>query len=829
MADDVLEKHQSIVSELKTQLGAKNFDAIFKKLTSSLTKPEQFIIKMEMNRLSQPIDRFIDLRGHVTGEVIPYVHNGKQHFMDDLAIEVFEEQIEKHGKYTLAVYEAVMNTENNHKVIAKKEAQQRANPDAHQEVEGRTNFVQFAAYESRSEERMNYSIKVKVEIEAGNQVMASTSDISVSGCKIKISPRYKIKKDQKLSIRLVGLEQEFELGLKSGIEYQVVAIEPESRQVCYVRMKRTFAENSSGFDDFLRSFIHGNKRRYKVNLDNTLDAVIIKGYEQYYLPRVKSLYVYLGDYQGKFAPDMVLVNENNIGVLAYFNDEDRQSTLAQVLNPRRIHALGKQNKAVKEELLYTFTHIAKGKVYFYSATASELASMPDMANLFIGFGAQKASFRVFKLQLMPTTANDAHIPLSLPDSAASDVAKLNAPPSPRVMGMLKRVTQYMLLTDATANYLMDACQLVTYPKDKVNLLKKFGHAKRDGIKQPEVVRLEYINLRAEKRYLYKTDVITSLKGAEVSGYTRDLSAMGLQIELAEASPFSKGDIVELALPEMQKITKKHTLSKLPYEVMAISKTGTTLNLRADVKTDKNKHVGVQFFNQIIEANKDKLHALDESPKVPGLSDALRNMATKSVCNFPFYIHKKGANYRVGAFAKGAYGNSLHALLQSFGHMKKNTDLSAVFTSHVMNDLLIPQLKNLRRQDKPLQFDLLMRFNPKANSLSEALTVAIVTLETDMDGVKDFVSDTLNSDLFFAYRISLSRTGRPDTEYLAKELAYISQYAIHKAKTLEDELWSVVGVGDCVDVSDAVATSVNSNASAFQQMQNRKQLWLERVR
>ncbi|MBU2180737.1 MAG: hypothetical protein KJ930_15025, partial [Gammaproteobacteria bacterium] len=53
------------------------------------------------------------------------------------------------------------------------------------------------------------------------------------------------------------------------------------------------------------------------------------------------------------------------------------------------------------------------------------------------------------------------------------------------------------------------------------------------------------------------------------------------------------------------------------------------------------------------------------------------------------------------------------------------------------------------------------------------------------------------------KIFLSRTGRPDTEHISKELGYVSVYAIHKAKVLEEELWSVVGVGDVIDISDEI--------------------------
>ena len=173
---------------------------------------------------------------------------------------------------------------------------------------------------------MNYSIKISVEIDKETKVSASTSDISLSGAKIKLAPRYKLKKGQLIGLRLVGLEQDFELGLKNGIQYEVIAVEKVSREYNHVRLKRTFIENNKQFDDFLNSFIHGNKRRYKVNLDNTLDAVVSKGYEQYYIPRVTSLYTFLSLQGDKLYPSLALTTENNIFIQRYFCDE-RKSVL----------------------------------------------------------------------------------------------------------------------------------------------------------------------------------------------------------------------------------------------------------------------------------------------------------------------------------------------------------------------------------------------------------------------------------------------------------------------------------------------------------------------
>ncbi len=66
-------------------------------------------------------------------------------------------------------------------------------------------------------------------------------------------------------------------------------------------------------------------------------------------------------------------------------------------------------------------------------------------------------------------------------------------------------------------------------------------------------------------------MLAQAKGPDIQAFSRDFSSKGLQIECAEPVSFSKGDQVKISLPELQKITTKHQLSGLAYEVMAVSK------------------------------------------------------------------------------------------------------------------------------------------------------------------------------------------------------------------------------------------------------------------
>jgi len=823
MAEDILLKHEELVFELKNDLGNEQFDSIFNDKTKELTKPEIFLIKMEMSRLMQPIDRFIDLRGLVNHETKLYEYNNKQHFMDEVAIETFKKGIEQYGDYTVAVYESVYDTvtnaKNNNFTF---NDEKNIAPPQHN-----VNVIKFASYENRVEERMNYSIKITIDYNDKTNVPANTSDISISGCRVKLPSENIIRQGELLFLHLVGLEQDFDLGLKQGIQYEVVAVEKHSEGFNHVRLKRTYIEKNAAFDNFLNNFIHSNKRRYKVNLDNTLDAVVSKGYEQYYIPRVTSLYVFLSKKNGLFIPNISLTTENNTFIQRYFTDERKVVCLYSILNHQRITHLLTQQTTVKEDYLYTFTHVASGKIYYYSATRSELNRNEQLKDLFLGFGSRKESWQCFKIQVMPSYAGDAYIPLSLPNTASKDVEKLNREPTPRVQGILKNVKYLVLLTSVGNAEEVKSYQQISVDRSLIPELKSFGHAKHKTSPEFKEVALEYVNLRASKRYLYKTAVNINSNGQHFSGHTLDFSVQGLQLKLDQPVSFKKGDTILISLPELQKITKQHQLTELEYEVMAISKTFVNINLKAN-NIDDTAHTGITFFNQLIDNNKDKLKVAQEQLAIPGLSLALRNMITKSICQFPFYLCKEAAHFKTSAIGFGLYPSTLHTILQSFGMLNKKTDFSSILTKEQVVSVISPNIKNHSRQAAPLAFTLVINLDPRKDNINDAITSECV-LGDNYSELYEQVGNGIKSNLIFIMRLYISRTGRPDIDYLANELKYVTQYAIHKAKDLEDILWSITGVGDAVDVTEEAMRHLQLNQEHVTQMQNRKSIWLNRFR
>ncbi len=823
-----------VIERLLPLINTPEFTEVFSILTSDIPKPKQFLLKMELKRLGQPCSYYIDLRGKVDGEVRSYEHGGRTHYMDDTAIKAFERGLKRYGRFTMGLFEEVMNTDNNYRVRHKQETEQRLQAVIAGETPGQTPvenaepeqlktgpaLVQFASYCSRGEERMNFTIDIEIAQEDGEIFPASTVDLSVSGSKLKIPGSRRLSAGQKIAITFKGLEQEFALGLSQGVPYQVIDTEIVDRAV-YARVKRLPMADEHGFSEFLRQFIQGNKRRYKVNLDNTLDAVVVKGYEQFYLPRISSLPVFLAVRDGLPVPVCAMTTENNRQHVQYFQDENQRSVLMQLLSGKRLKSCLQKAPAERSCILYCFTHAAKGKLFFYSATSDELLQLPELQKVFFGFAARKPSFRVFHLVVHRTHPNDAHLLLSLPDSADQDISKLNQPPSQLVQNLIRDFRYIVSLTDISSEENIAMYQQIRYDENLLSQLKIFGHAKVDHLPPLEAVALQYVNLRGETRYLYKTKVLLQLGEQQIEAHSRDFSSKGLQLETPLPVSFQKGDRVQLALPDMQKISSKFDLQQLDYEVMAVSKSQLIMNLKVWEKEDA--HQGRLFFEQLIKSNKDKLTPAEETPKYAGLGTVLRNMYVKALNSLPFYMHRHGIRYDLNVVGRGAEPNNLHRLLGLSGEKNAKMNLQPLLKNNATNLHFATQLKAMKRQDAPKVYEVFIRLKP-ATARTETSFVTEFDFELKTSQARQsFVQESVQQDLLFCFKVFLSRTGRPDTDYIAKELGYVSLYAIHKAKVLEEELWSVVGVGDVVDISDEVLLRYGLSAEQItRQLQKRQQ-------
>ncbi|AWB67254.1 PilZ domain-containing protein [Saccharobesus litoralis] len=827
--DPAIAEYKDVIDKLKPIYGQPDFDQMMDTIAGNIPKPKKFLIKMELNRLAAPCSRRIDLRGHVDGNVRDFTHGGTTHYLDDVAIRIFNRGLKTYGSYAQGTYEDIMNADNNYRVMHHRQNKERlkssapeSNIDSSELTKYQAKPVMFGERGFRLEERMIYAMPINVEIPLAGKIAASTTDLSVSGCKIKLPSSYKVMPGQTIGIEYKGLEEEYELGLKKPVEYEVVGLDNKGGNL-YARCKRTNNIDTPTFDAFLNRFINGNKRRYKLNLDNTIEAVVTKGYEQFYLPRVTSLPVFLKPREdGALEPVATLTNDNNRGIIRQWIDENNKPRLGYLFGPKRMAALMRKPGRVKETIIYGFTHVAKGRVYFYSATDEELNLKPELRNVFLGFGSAKSVWFIYKIALIDCHKELANLPLTLPDSASREAQKLNKPPSARVMQYLEPIQHVAFITDISSEIARETYNKIEFDMAKVAQLKVFAHHKNSPPPHIEELMIKFVNLRSETRFIYRTTIEATGNQFSQAAVTRDFSTKGMQLEFENPIEVSKEEILELTMPDLQKITSRYKLKGLPYEVVSFNKEKTIVNLR--VYEERGiVHQGKSFMNELIEKNRAKLKAAAQAGAgLPGLAEALRNIIAQRTLNTAIYIHKNGIKHTVDTLGFANVPNPLLDILND-EDSGDTYNLYPLLCNNYLNTLFVATLRKMQRHSRPIQQDVYIKYRKDAPSLSDKFEVQLVDDFRNEAAQKIFVQKSLQPNvLFFALRIYTSRTGRPDTDFIAKELAYVSQYAIHKAKVLEEELWSVAGVVDLIDISQEVMSRFGFPVKLInQQMQKRQ--------
>lgn len=796
------EQYQELIEQLKPVVNEPDFNQTLSTIASHVSKPKRFLIKMELKRQAKPCVQIIDLRGLVDGRCSPYEYGELTHFLDQIAIDVFERQVRAFGEYTVGVYEAVNNTENNFRVMHQQELLARSKSPASSDTEPESDslyparLINFANYRQRHEERMNFVVNIEIFNQLNEAIPANTIDISINGLKVKLRKDRLFKPHEQLTIQFRGLGTDNTLDKNEGVSYEVINVEQGSEEQ-RLTLCRTHQRVTPKFDAFLERFIQGNKRRYKVNMDNTIDAIQAKGYEQYYIPQFNSLPMFIEENQGQLQPRYVLTNDFNKDSLHYWTDETGQLRIEHLVTSQRLQQLAEREQ--KETYLYVFSRLNNQKTFFYSATPEQLESHPQLKPVFLGYGSRKASWRVFKLQLLDMQPEQAHIPLSLPDSLSNNVKKQNNQPSARLMSRLIKLKYIALLTDLT-----DDWNTIPYQKNKLNKtalpgIKPFAHS-RAAVAEPVTLhRFKYQNLRTQERFQLRSKVIINFRDLQLEGLTEDISCNGIKVELNKAFPGRIFDDVTISFPQLQKMSPKFVLKGLLYEVKNISSDGNVLNL--NVVDNSLPHNAQLFFDQLIKANKNKLKTYRDDEVIPGIGEALRNIYSANIPNIAFYMRKEGVNYTPDAIAKPPAEHPLLPLLDYQAELG-TLNLYPLFATNIPN--FIPQtLKKLSNHSKPVMRELFIAFNPLATDHKQAIKVKFVD-QFEQDALRrEFIAQAIGGGQFFAVKVFIARTGRPDTAMIRTEMNYVGIYAMHKAKQLEEQLWNVTGVGNLIDITEEV--------------------------
>ena len=807
-----LKQYADIIEQLKPMVNEPEFNQVLLQTAADVPKEKRFLIKMEVKRLAKPCMRTIDLRGHVDGKCKKYVHEGRSHYMDDLAVDKFEEQIRVFGRYTYGVYEAVQNTENNFRLMREKElAQERAhkeNPTAKKRSAVLEQFkvptVNLLDYRQRNTERMNFAVAVEVFNNAGQAMRGLSVDISLEGLQIKLAKDAFFKTGETLFIFFRGLENEFAMDKKNGIAYKLVKIITKN-DVNYLALQRDKDCPSPAFDKFLESFIHGNKRRYKVNMSNTIEAITSKTCEQYFSPRSPTLPVYIDVINKTLVPRFAMVNEVNRETVQYWQDEEENCRLNFLLTQERLMRLLNKSDEVREIFVFSFTHLHSDKVYFYSASFEELLQKDTLLKIFLGFGSKKASWRVFKITLTDMVPEQAHIPLSIPDSVGSKVKKLNTPPSARLMSKLKNLRYLAHVTDVTSVTGQETYNEFTFNRENLSHLRVFGHPRNRAPSNIHLVRFKYEEQRIESRYQLRTQIEARFNNEDAvhKGVSEDISVhgLGLRVELNKEYKGSLEGRIEVAFPRLQEIANAFDVMHLQYEIIYHNVEKNILHLKT-MPGEEGKSARA-FFEELIKKNKANLKVDNDEEEVPGIGQALRCINARNATSLSFLMSKEGVRYTPQACIVGKQDERITTLTTQYAEQGK-VNLEFLFRDRKQDSPFVQSgIKAVKLENMPLRQELFISFDASQKEPRMAIIPRYSDKFESNEQRRAFIREAMVRGQFIAIHVMLTTTGKPDMSMLQTEINYVTMYAMHRARELEKKMWSIAACSHLVDVTDEV--------------------------
>jgi hypothetical protein len=198
--------------------------------------------------------------------------------------------------------------------------------------------LQFFNYPQRSSEQMHFSINVLLYTAVETKHHLKTVDLSIMGLQVKANKNVDVKLEDNVVIVFDGLANEYSAIANTTIEYDVVRIVEHSDEL-RIFLHRAQAHNEPQVTEFIANFIRGNKYRYKINLENTINAFENKVCEQYFTPRFPSLPVFISHQVDKADPQIVVLqpkfamsNSGNANILSYWQDEQHQQRIGNLVS-----------------------------------------------------------------------------------------------------------------------------------------------------------------------------------------------------------------------------------------------------------------------------------------------------------------------------------------------------------------------------------------------------------------------------------------------------------------------------------------------------------------
>lgn len=785
-----------------------NFNDRFEHMTRNLSKSRRFLVKMEVNRLYSQCNRNIDLRGRVDATCQEFEHQGLVHFLDSMAIDVFEESLSVYNEYTTGVFEDVTNTSNSYRekqqqqdnerreaLMKQNSLRQKAEANVIEEViipPHHIEVISLTDFKVRIEERVNLLARVNVRLANGRTIQGLTSNLSIHGAKVKLTSANNIEVNDVLYISFSELlDEETQEPKKLDITYQVIDSQTNGESFWF-NLKRQHQDNQ--LDVTLAQFIKQQRKSVATDVEHVVSAIRSLGFQQLYLDRLAGLPIFFGHENEQYQALFSLCNATNRETLNYWYNHQNLLKITGLFSKKRLDYLTSQ-EAPAQTTVYCFTHIAKGKKFFYSATDYELESS-GLTDLFMQFGASKDSWKVY--QLFTTTTENHH--WQLPDVLPQHLVHKEELTLAQHKHMLKlhNISLMSYLVDITSTESRQHYNLRKPAQTKLNLLQCFGHRETHATGL-DIIETNNLAQRREDRFNYQTKIFIHHNKKVYQGATVDFSVHGMQLHMKNSIDVAKGELITLEMPLLEKVSGKKELSRLGYEVMRVTPDGRTLNLC--IKQSPEYEHGPKLLYRIIKKNQHKLTAQMAPPA--NLTKSINVFYSHHIDCLPLIISKTGNNYKISHAVQTTENNSLFNLFSVLSDHENYCNTAALAQQNTFKELFGNTLKQLSANSHPAAKEIYIQLINDPQSNEYRTTTRYFEEFESIEQHQEFITQANAQGQLFAIRVLISRSHDINYKQVSRELIYAAKQASFKTRQLQAELDAVVAIAELIDITKEV--------------------------
>lgn len=787
---------------LSTELDAK-----IRKHEPSSTGSNVFLIKMEIKRLAQEVKRVIDMRDLFKDSCEIFEFQGLGHYMDKESISLFKEEVVSYGnKFTVGVYEVV---------VSKARERYRRNPS------GKNNFPSpkkssLTHFYQRQEERLYYSVKISVFLNNPSSLSISaldevgkkgiSTDISEEGLSIKV-PKGRIDERHKsIFVWFKGTEQEFSFKKRMFVKYDILKSAPKGDDIYY--HLRISSEQQDGIMDEFKSFVSfymtSQKRKYRVPVENTMDALDVKSNEQFVVTRMNSLPIFLGLKNNILLPMALFKTDNNAEISSFMHDGTNQ-LFSSFFGRKDVQAVFSEKTSLTVYYYFIRVRDNKKNIRLAAIPYSDVAGN-DEAWAAINHATKNGGTRLMRIDCCSINpSEESHVPSSLPDSAGEAFENLNQKPIEKAMLLSNGLTKMCQFTDITGS--IDVLHLsvdddVTDKTTRNENIKKLNLAKyvlsiNSKFPKLHVTQAETNDFRAEDRFVFAMNVRVSNRTRKseyaIRGKTQNISSRGLLVDIDDHGQFRKGDEVLVDLPSLARTSD--VISRQTYKVVGVNPDGA---LRLVINGNTGDHEARVQIRKFIYKNMNSLQPAGVENEIYGLTRVLRNLFAHNHQQ-PYMITSKDKSSR---YVRNIAVNK-NTVIPGISGVIDNYKAIDYLTQHDNFRTLL--FRNLQTVNKELPYQPF-----------HIIVVAKKKRDGSYNLIMRHVEDISNSDQFRVLyesfcqmgtptilRVNVTKKGRVFNKYMRDELNYIAKYAnVHSQECLNQ--WrETTGVIDIMNLTDLI--------------------------